>query len=920
MEHTTFLQQFAQQLIQKHHYQFDEVIVVLPNKRAKLFLWEALKEHSSLPFFAPQIVSIEDFVTDLSDLTVIDAVDTLFQFYEVYRKVAQEKHLVVESFDLFANWAKMLLADFNEIDRYLLDPDHVFSYLKDIEDLKHWSVDAEQQTELIKKYIVFWEMMPLYYHRLKAELLSKSIGYQGMIYRKAVELLPAKSKELAQKKIYFVGFNALNQAEEKIIQYLLQLDIARVYWDTDQLFLEDTYHDAGYFARKIKSQWPYYNTHPYEWIQQKFALPKNIEVISTPKAVGQARIAAEIIERLVEEGVDLTKTALVLGDELLLEPILLSLPQSVGPLNITMGYESKSNPIQLFIQKWFKMHVNAYHRNEKNPVFYHKDFIEVFTHPLLVSSKEAKDMVKKVYQNNLTFFSSTHFQQQETIQDPLVQVLYHPFTDSIQQLLERTFQLLFLLKEAFSKAEDALSLTFLYSIFQTLQKVKKYVEQYTFITTVDQFYQIYKEMIQLAKVSFEGEPLRGLQIMGVLESRVLDFENVIITSANEGVFPSGKMSESFIPYDLKREFGMPTTKEKDAIYTYHFYHLLQRAKNVYLIYNSDNESGNNGEKSRFITQLQVEKQPLHELHFSTYFAQTPNTASQPMSIESTPQLRDTLHKIATQSGFSPSALNAYLRNPIQFYFQSLLKIRQVEEVEENVAANTLGTIIHNTLEYLYMPYVGQMMQVDFYTKMLSEVEHEVNKQFREVYAATDEKTGKNLISYEIAKNNIVHFLESEKKEVAAGSALRILALEARLQTTLEHDTLPYPVQISGIVDRIEERDGFLRIIDYKTGSVAPSKVKVTTNVNITENDKYDKVIQLLMYAFMYERKSNDLPLQVGIYSFKNKKEGYMLLEIKDNPEKHLMSPENIEGFKEQLIALIAKILDPSLVLEEVVID
>ncbi|GAW88076.1 hypothetical protein FPS14_contig00001-0153 [Flavobacterium psychrophilum] len=297
----------------------------------------------------------------------------------------------------------------------------------------------------------------------------------------------------------------------------------------------------------------------------------------------------------------------------------------------------------------------------------------------------------------------------------------------------------------------------MYSIYKVINKLITYCSKNEYIENIDTLHTIYKQVIDLAEVSFEGEPLSGLQIMGVLESRVLDFETVIITSLNEGKFPAGKTVNSFIPYDVKRELGLPTYKEKDAIYTYHFYHLLQRAKNIYLLYNTESDGLDGGEKSRFITQLEVEKQPKHNLTHEIIQPVVPNIASKTIVIPKAKSAMIRLKEIATGKGFSPSALTTYIRNPIQFYFQRILSIRESEEVEENIALNTLGTIIHQTLEALYKPIINKFLTTDDLNKMLAVANDEVLKQFKEIYKEGEVKKGKNLLAFEVAKRNVFNF-------------------------------------------------------------------------------------------------------------------------------------------------------------------
>ena len=436
------------------------------------------------------------------------------------------------------------------------------------------------------------------------------------------------------------------------------------------------------------------------------------------------------------------------------------------------------------------------------------------------------------------------------------------------------------------------------------------------IDSVETLFAIYKQVIDVAEVSFEGEPLNGLQIMGVLESRVLDFETVIITSVNEGKFPAGKSMNSFIPYDVKKEYGLPTFKEKDAIYTYHFYHLLQRAKNIYLLYNSDSEGLDAGERSRFITQLEVEKQPNHNLNFQTYNAKVPEIAHQPLVIPKSEKVLLRLKEIAIK-GFSPSALTTYIRNPIQFYFQRILRISETDEVEENIAANTLGTIIHGALEELYKPFVDKILIENDINICIKNIDEEVLKQFKLVYKEGDIKKGRNLLAFEVAKRNVLNFLKLELEAIQNGDQIQIIALEKHLERTLEHSSLPFPVKISGNVDRIENRNGKIRIIDYKTGNVTKPSVTLKSWNGLTEGVKNDKIIQILAYAFMYEQEAKGLEIEAGIISFKNLKAGFLPFNFKvDKEVTEVISPEIMECYIEEIVVLLNEILSVDVSFEE----
>ena len=918
MTNSSFITKIAAVIKDNYSDKLSDTVVILPNKRAKVFLIEAIKGQLSQTAFSPEIVSIEDFIQNISGVRSIDSIEQLFEFYEVYLSITPSSQR--QSFELFANWAKTLLQDFNEIDRYLLDPSHVLSYLKDIEDIKKWGIEVENKTQLLENYIDFWKLLPNYYQSLYDHLLAKGIGYQGLIYREAVKNLNHFINTVHKKQFIFAGFNALNAAEEKIVQELLAVGQAKIYWDADQTFLNDPYHDAGLFLRRFKQNWKYYKTHPFEWIVNDFSATKNIHVIGTPKSIGQAKIAGSILEQTILEHPEkaLDKVAVVLGEESLLVPLLYSLPASTGALNITMGYSAKNNPAQILVSKLFKMHTNSLSRNNKGYVFYYKEVLDVLTHPLVEPYAEARELVQLINVNNYTFITYQKLLDLNPKPSELFLLLFKKWETGAVPVLETIINLLQTLKNNLSNdnEEEKITKAFVFAIFKVINKLITYYSKHQHIDKIETLYAIYKQVIDVAEVSFEGEPLNGLQIMGVLESRVLDFDTVIVTSMNEGKFPAGKSSNSFIPYDVKRELGLPTFKEKDAIYTYHFYHLLQRATTVYLLYNTESEGLDAGEKSRFITQLDVERQPNHNLTHEIYNAVLPDTAYIPMEVPKSTAVMLRLKEIAEQ-GFSPSALTKYIRNPIDFYFQKILRIREVEEVEESIALNTLGTIIHETLKTLYEPFIGRLISELDLQQCFKLVDDEVLKQFKLVYKEGEIKKGRNLLAFEVAKRNVSNFLKVELENIKAGDEIQIIALEQTYERLLEHPKLPFPVLIKGNVDRIEKRNGTIRIIDYKTGKVEKATVTLRSWEDLTIDIKNEKIIQVLAYAYMFEKEAKGVPIEAGIISFKNLKEGFLPFQFKSGKEEiKNIEEEILTNYLEQIVLLVSEILDETIPFKE----
>lgn len=905
----SFLNKLAQKLVQDHPEKLSELVIILPNKRAKVFLLEALKKAINQTIIAPEIKSIEEFIEEVATVRPVDTITVLFEFYQVYTAIEQDKK---EPFDEFATWAKTLLQDFNEIDRYLIDPNKILKYLENIKEIEHWSVDTTQKTALIENYLLFWKKLPSYYHALYQHLLQKGIGYQGLVYREADRNIHFFITSISNQHYVFAGFNALNKAEERIIQQLLANGSASVYWDIDEVFLNDPLHDAGLFQRRYKKTWDYYKNNPYQWIGSDYKHEKKIYCIGTSKLIGQAKIVGKIVESNTQNNIE--NTAIILGEENLLLPVLYALPNAIDTLNITMGFSSKNNPAQLLISKWFKLHTAAINRDEKNYVFYFKEVLDILTHPLIEQYLNCSKLIEIINQNNYSFI--THKKLFELQGDPneLFSLLLDKWEDNAIMVLQRMSKVLLLLKEKldFSKEEEKITNAFIYSLYTLLNRIQSYFMAQDVVNDIKTLHAIYKQLLDVAEVSFEGEPLTGLQIMGVLESRVLDFETVIITSVNEGKFPAGKSSHSFIPYDVKLEYELPTYKEKDAIYTYHFYHLLQRAKTVYLLYNSDSEGFDAGEKSRFITQLEIEKQATHQLIFESYTAAVPNVAGTAIEIPKTDKVMERL-KAINERGFSPSSLTTYIRNPVQFYFQRILKVVEIEEVEESIEANTLGTIIHKTLEQLYLPYVGKQLTLNDVKQAQQKVTTEVSQQFKAVYKEGDIQKGRNLLAYEVAKRNVDNFLKTELEQLQNQDEVFILALEKTMDTTIEHANLPYPIKISGQIDRIEIRNNTLRIIDYKTGKVEQKHLQISTWNGLTRDVKNEKIIQILCYALMYHKEVGDKPMEAGIISFKNRKAGFMPFSFKvDKSNSTTIDNKTLVQFTEELVLLLAELHNPTL--------
>ncbi len=852
--------------------QISQCVFVLPSKRAGVFLKKELAQYYNKTIFLPEIISIEELVESISGLKSASNLEVLFAFYEVYCNLVSDD--LKESFSSFSKWAQILLHDFNEVDRYKLNAEQFFSNLANIKQIEQWSPNAEPTT-LINNYLNFWKNAYQYYHELQKKLLNTNVGYQGLVYREASNQIEHYIQSV-KKEHYFLGFNALNSCEEIIFQEFLAHNQARVLWDVDAHFLNTDNSSIVHFFNKYKRTWNYYNNNDFSIISNEFIAEKFIDVIALPKNVGQVKKVGELLSTLPQE--ELQQTAVVLGDESLLLALLNSLPTNVKNINITMGMSLKDIPLTAFFESLFQLFIQ-----QSGKQFYYKKLLTFLTNnytKLLFGASKVEGVITYIHENNIIYLSKENIIARLDPDETLKKIFY--LSENISHISSTVTSVIYVLKGRLSVEEHQLDLEYLYRYNEIFNVLATLQESYKTISNFEEFYQVYKEVLGTETLDFKGEPIRGLQIMGMLESRVLDFNRVIVTSVNEGILPSGKSSNSFIPFDLKREFDLPTYYEKDAVYAYHFFHLLQRAKNVTILYNTEPDGLNAGEKSRFLLQLETMLTENHQISYQTSAPTIPKNKSIMQSIVKDEQVLMRLIEIA-KKGFSPSSLTQYIRNPIDFYKQKVLRIYDENEVEETVAANTLGTIVHNTLEEFYKPLENQVLSVDIINKMQSQIDEEVEKQFNKEFKKGDITTGKNLIIFNIAKRYVSNFLKQELRLLANSKEVVIRKIETDLKTQLHIPELNFPVYITGKVDRIDEVDGVIRIIDYKTGKVEQNKVEIVNWQAITTDyTKYSKPFQILAYAYMIEhQKIFKQSIEAGIISFKNLNAGFLKFAKKD---------------------------------------
>lgn len=904
-----FLEEVLDQILAENKTLSNHVFI-LPSKRAGTFLRNSIAQKAFKTEFAPEILSTETFIEQISGLSYASNLEQLFELYNTY---LNSKPKEIESFYSFSKWGQTLLQDFNEIDRYLIQTKDLFSNLSAIQEITHWSPEAPK-TQMMEDYLHFWNNLDSIYTSFKNNLLIQNKGHQGLVYRTACEKLPEYLDKNKDKTFVFLGFNALNKAESQIIQNILENHKSDIYWDIDQYFLNDSMHDASLFLRNHKKQWNYFNTNSFKGISKHYLSTKNIEIIGVPKNISQAKYVGNLLKKIkIESPNSIQNTAVILADETLLNPILNSVPKEINSVNITMGYALEKTTLASFFSLFFELYIGV-----NNKGWFYTNLLSFLSHPTTATfvNNAEEDICTTVGNNikskNWSYISANKIKslspKNENIGDIFTD---EPFTPSI--FVERCLKIINKLRDIYTEQNNSLALEYLYRFNSLFNQLNTLLQEYNYVKDLKSLFSLYKELLTSETLDFKGDPIKGLQIMGMLESRNLDFETVIITSVNEGILPSGKSNNSFIPFDLKTSHGLPTYKEKDAVYTYHFYRLLQRAKNVYLIYNTEPDVLEGGEKSRLITQLLTDENRINDIEEKVA---TPIIIPHVKSLQEIEKDSNLLELIKAHAakGFSPTSLSNYIRNPIDFYKRNLLKIQDVLAVEETVAANTFGTIVHDTLEDLYTPFVGQVLEADKLKVCKKQISILVKKHFAKTYAEGDITQGKNLIAYNVILRYIEKFIDLEISHIKQNT-IKIIALEQNLKVTLNLPELDFPVILKGKLDRIDEENGLLRIIDYKTGRVEPKNVSIKNWEDVTSEYSFSKAFQLLCYSVMYNSENPISEIQAGIITFKNLNAGLLKFSYQEGarkaPNDSIINQETLSLFSIELKQLILEICNPN---------
>ncbi len=934
----SFLEKTVKYVCDKYGDNISDLCIVLPNRRSGLFLKTHLSKHLKKTFWPPEIYATEDFVALLAELEIADSTTLLFELYETIKKQSKKE---LESFDEFSKWGQILLSDFNEIDSYLVNASQLFGNLKDIKELESWSLNNEEGlTDFQKKYLEFWKSLGEYYPDFSKRLLSKHQAYQGLAYRIVSEKLEERITKYAWKKIIFAGFNALNKAEESIIEKLLILDKAEIIWDTDAYYINSPNQEAGRFIRRYNEFGTFkkFKDRSVVFEEQLLSTEKKfITVIGAAKNVAQAKVAGSLVSDIKKTDPRLQNTALVLADENLLFPVLHSLPDNLEEINVTMGYPLKNTPVAGYFDLVFSLHENALKLSKgKIPYsYYHTDIIKLLSHPYTAfalseigDSHSIKSLVQIIQKRNIVFAGVStlekiavetncadefalllpvfkHWQQPD---DALACV--HYLIDTLKNTIVAQQN-----KQGENKAN--LELEYLFAFTKIIKRIHTLMMDYpSSISDLKTLRNILNQIIRSTTLPFYGEPLMGLQVMGMLETRTLDFENVILLSCNEDILPSGKSANSFIPFELKRVFGLPVYSDKDAIFAYHFYRLLQRATTIYLLYNTESDALGSGEKSRFLTQLIYELPKINpNVVITEKLVNIPITSTNKENkiiIEKTPAIIETL-KAKAEYGFSPSLLNKYRNCSLQFYFHAIAGLKEAKEVEETIGADMLGNVIHEILEKLFLPFTGKKITVANIKEIKKNVESFTISAFEKEYSKSEMGYGKNLLTLKVALKFITNFLAAEIETINRSEKISqpiiIKALEQELETFITVDS--EKIKIKGKADRIDSIGKITRIVDYKTGVVTNKELKLVDWNEIRTDSSLAKSFQLLMYAYMYQKMNPSITENIisGIITFRELSIGLKTVKVNNS---ELLNTSVLNEFEMQLKQLLKDIFDPSL--------
>jgi RecB family exonuclease len=895
-----FLSQCAKYISKKHTGELHNICVVFPNRRSGVFFNSYLQNEITGAVIAPEITTIGELISGYSGYFQAERLQLISVLYDVFQKHIQ----TTETFDEFYFWGEILLADFNDIDRYLVNAKDLFRNIFDIKEiesvfdyltpeqkeaLEHFwgSVAVNDKKEFQQKHLRIWEKLFSVYAEFKEILKEKKMAYAGMADRQVIEILGDGNHRFEFKQYYFIGLNALNSCEKKFFRYLQKEQKATFLWDFDHFYLDDILNEAGRFMRENLKSFP----PPNDFILNTdlFSKKKNIKLVAVSSNYGQAQqipIFLKETESDFESNFD--NTAIVLADETLLFSSLGAIPTDIGTVNITMGYPAKNSMIYGFIMLLVNLLKNKRNDESRGVIAYHRFVTDILNHQLLQywDSEKNKTFLNEIQTNNrITIqlseinYSTLHkiiFTLPEKVKN------YSRYFLNVLAEIVRKFQT--------SEPENIMMSEIIYSVYQSIEKLELVLnetihEQKREISDVV-FFRLFIQYLGTVSVAFEGEPLSGVQVMGILETRCLDFKNLVILGLNENKWPRTFTAPSFIPANIRKGFGLPGIDEQDAMYAYYFYRLIQRAENVTATYSVVKEGIGTGELSRYGFQLQYDsKHNPEKLNLDYNFG---HEQVKPISYESSEEIvAKLLDNNTTEHPLSPSAINTYLQCSLRFYFRYVIQLPEPDELKEEIDGMIFGNIFHDTMEALYKPFVGKVIRrsdIENIQKNKVLIENEIRKKIAKNYFKQKEEDtkkviieGKTLLIYENIKTYLNQLLQVDMEL----TPFTLVSLEDSYKTNLEIEVNGKKtfVNVGGKIDRVDKVNGKLRVLDYKTGYVKSTSFKAVDELFKRDaKDPKKEVLQAMIYTWVLSELTNEIDFHPAIYSLRD------LFKEKFNPE------------------------------------
>lgn len=933
----SFLKLVAADLYKHTEGNLAHTAVVFPNKRAGLFFNEYLAQESESPIWSPAYVSISELFRSLSPWEVGDPVKLVCELYKIFRRETQS----TETLDDFYFWGEMLISDFDDADKNRVDTDKLFSNLQDLRNIMddYTFIDDEQEeairqffqnfsierrTALKERFISLWDVLGNIYKGFRESLASQNIAYEGMMYRHVIEHLDVD--KLPYEKYVFVGFNVLNKVEHTLFTQLKDVGKAVFYWDYDEFYMKENRqavtHEAGEFIRRNLRDFP----SPLSGeLFKNLSKPKEVHYIASSTENAQARYLPQWIRNNLTTPEK--ETAVVLCNEALLQPVLHSLPAEVKHVNITMGFPLSQTPVYSFLIALLELHTHGF--NFKSGRYTFQSVVTLLKHPYTRQLTGQAELLEKELTRNNRFYPLPG----ELGKDEFLTRLFTPLSGNLNlciRLSETLQQVASIYQANTSGTEDTDAFNQLYreSLFKaytTINRFRTLIEEDELTVQSETFRRLLVKVLSATNIPFHGEPAIGMQVMGVLETRNLDFRHLVLLSVNEGQLPKSGGDSSFIPYNLRKAFGMTTIEHKIAVYAYYFYRLLQRAERITLMYNTSSDGLNRGEWSRFMLQFLIEwPHPITRQFLEA--GQSPQGTS-PITVEKTPDVMRRMQSLFDvranpKAKFSPSALNYYLDCPLKFYYRYVAGLSAPDEVSAEIDSATFGSIFHYAAEHIYKDLTthGKVINKEALETLLRnevKLQDYVDTAFKKLFfnVPQNEKpeyNGVQLINSAVIARYLKQLLQNDLRY----APFTFIASEMEVDEPIDIQTPKGVIKsrIGGIIDRMDSKDGTLRIVDYKTGGDADTPPHVES-LFIPDKKRSNYVFQTFLYAAIMCRKQPTMKIAPALlYIHRAATETYSPVIQMGEPRKPKEAVEDFskyeKEYRERLQGLLEEIFNP----------